>query len=125
MVIFGKNLDEHKENLQIVLHTLQKANLKVQKDKSEFLHTSIEFLGYIIAQESIKPNNKKIEAIKKWPEPKSLKELRGFLGLLGYYRRFVRDFAKLTKPLTKLFRGERKLLPKQTYKFKRRRKGHI
>lgn len=107
VVVFGRTLEEHNENLRIVLQTLQKANLKVQLDKSEFIHTSIEFLGYIISDNGIKPNEKKIEAIRNFPVPKDLKQLRGFLGLVGYYRRFVRDFAKLAKPLTNLLRGER------------------
>lgn len=107
VVVFGKDLKEHNENLRIVLKTLHKANLKVQLDKSEFMHTSIEFLGYVISDNGIKPNEKKIEAIMKFPEPKDLKQLRGFLGLIGYYRRFVKDFAKIAKPLTNLLRGEK------------------
>lgn len=105
VVVFGKTLEEHLENLKIVLETLQSANLKVQLDKSEFLHNKIEFLGYIIAQDGIMPNKNKIEAIEKFPEPKTIKQLRGFLGLLGYYRRFIKDFAKVAKPLTTLLRG--------------------
>lgn len=81
--------------------------MKVQPDKSEFLKKSVEFLGYVITKDGIKPNPKKIESIEKWPEPKTVKELRSFLGLIGYYRRFVKDFAKIAKPLTNLFRGER------------------
>lgn len=63
-------------------------------------------MGYIICDQGIKPNEKKIEVIKNYPEPADLKQLRGFLGLIGYYRRFIQDFAKLAKPLTKLLRGE-------------------
>lgn len=107
VVVFGKTLDEHVHNLKLILDTLSDANLKVQLDKSEFLHKSIEFLGYIVTDKGIKPNEKKIKAIQEWPVPKNLKELRGFLGLMGYYRRFVKDFAKIAKPLTTLLRGER------------------
>lgn len=107
VVVFGKTLEEAIKNLETILNTLQKANLKVQPDKSEFLKKSVEFLGYVITENGIKPNSKKIEAIEKWPEPRTIKELRGFLGLIGYYRRFVKDFAKIAKPLTNLFRGEK------------------
>lgn len=107
VVVFGKTLEEATKNLKIILKTLQDANLKVQPDKSEFLKKSVEFLGYVITKDGIKPNPKKIESIEKWPEPKTVKELRSFLGLIGYYRRFVKDFAKIAKPLTNLFRGER------------------
>lgn len=115
-VIFGKSLEEHNENLKIVLQALNEANLKVQLDKSEFLQKSVEFLGYIITKDGIQPNEKKIEIIKKWPEPKSIKEVRSFLGIIGYYRRFVKDFAKIAKPLTNLLRGERNIDSKRAIK---------
>lgn len=83
VVVIGKTLEEHLSNLRDVLKTLSEANLKVQLDKSEFLRTSVEFLGYIITRDGIMPNNKKIEAITRWPVPKNLKQLRGFLGLIG------------------------------------------
>ena len=105
VVIFGKTLEEHLSNLREVLQTLNEANLKVQLDKSEFLKASVEFLGYIVTRDGIMPNKKKIEAIIQWPVPKNLKQLRGFLGLIGYYRRFIKDFAKIAKPLTSLTRG--------------------
>lgn len=107
MIVFGKDLVEHLKNLDTIFRTLKAAGLKIQLDKSEFLHQDVEFLGYIISSEGIKPNQKKIEAINQFPEPKNLKELRGFLGMMGYYRRFVKDFAKIAKPMTNLLRGER------------------
>ena len=70
------------------------------------MHSEVEFLGYIISSDGIKPNQKKIEAINRFTQPKTIKELRSFLGMMGYYRRFVKDFAKIAKPLTNLLRGE-------------------
>ena len=106
IIIFSKTFEEHLKNLEIILQTLRKANFKIQPDKSEFLKTEVEFLGFIVSEDGLKPNMKKVECIRKYPEPKNLKDLRAFLGLSGYYRRFVRDYAKLAKPLTKLLRGE-------------------
>lgn len=76
VIVFGKDLEEHLTNLNTVLKLLNEANLKIQLDKSEFLHSEIEFLGYIITSQGIKPNQKKIEVITKYPEPKTIKELR-------------------------------------------------
>lgn len=107
VIVFGKSLEEALENIDVILKALNNANLKIQLDKSEFLHNEIEFLGYVIGSEGIKPNLKKIESIRKYPAPKTIKELRSFLGMMSYYRRFVKDFAKIAKPLTNLLRGEK------------------
>lgn len=106
IIILGKSKEEHLKNINSVFHTLSKANMKVQLDKCEFFKKEVEFLGFIISSEGIKTNPKKVEAIKQMPEPKTLKELRSFLGLTGHYRKFILDYAKLAKPLTALLRGE-------------------
>jgi hypothetical protein len=106
IIIFGKNETEHFQNLEQIFRTLETANMKVQLDKCEFFKTEVEFLGFIVSRDGIKTNRKKIEAIADMPLPKTLKDLRSFLGLSGYYRRFIYDYAKLAKPLTSLLRGE-------------------
>lgn len=100
IIIFSTSLPEHIENLRKVFQRLRDKNLKIQLDKSEFLQKNVKFLGHIITPEGIKPNPDKIAAIKKFPVPKTPKEIKSFLGLIGYYRKFIKDFAKLTKPLT-------------------------
>jgi len=80
--------------------------MKVQMDKCEFFKKEVNFLGFTISDQGVKTNTQKVQAISKFPIPQSLKELRSFLGLSGYYRRFIRDYAKLAKPLTTLLRGE-------------------
>lgn len=106
IVIFGKNEAEHFKNIELVFRTLENANMKVQLDKCEFLQKEIEFLGFVVGVNGIKTNPKKVQAIANFPTPKTLKDLRSFLGMSGYYRRFIKDYAKLAKPLTSLLRGE-------------------
>lgn len=100
IICFGTSLQESIQNLDKVLQKLSEYNLKVQIDKCAFLQKEVEFLGHVVTRDGIKPNPNKIKAIKDWPIPKNQKELRGFLGIMGYYRRFIRDFAKIVKPLT-------------------------
>jgi len=99
-MVFSPSLQEHMTHLSQIFEKLSKATLKLQPEKSEFLRKEIEYLGHVVTDEGVRPNPKKIEAIKAFPIPKSRKEIKSFLGLLGYYRKFIRDFAKLTKPPT-------------------------
>lgn len=94
------------KNLKIILETLRKANFKIRPDKSEWLKPEVEFLGFIVSKNGLQPNPKKIETIQKYPELKNLKELRPFLGLSEYYRRFIKNYARMAKPLTKFLKGE-------------------
>ena len=100
IVILGTFLQEYLENIEKVFKRLREANLKIQLDKCEFLRTEVEYFGHIITTEGVKPNPRKIQAIKNFPIPKTKPEIKSFLGLLGYYRRFINDFSKITKPLT-------------------------
>lgn len=100
IIIFSTSLQQHMARLKEIFERLKKANLKVQLDKSEFLRKEIAFLGHVVTTEGIKPNPDKIHAIKNFPIPKTQKDIRTFLGLLGYYRKFIKDFARLVKPMT-------------------------
>lgn len=106
IIIFGETLEKQLNNLEMVLETLRRANFKIQPDKSEWLKSEVEFLGFIVSRNGLQPNLKKVESIRKYPEPSNLKELRAFLGLSGYYRRFIRNYANIAKPLTKYLKGE-------------------
>lgn len=110
IIIFSTGLDEHIRNLKLVFKKLREARLKIQLDKSEFLRKEVEFLGHIITAEGIKPNKNKIEAIKKFPIPKTPREIKSFLGLVGYYRKFIKNFAKITKPLTQCLKKNTKIV---------------
>ena len=69
--------------------------MKAQLDKCEFFKSNVEFLGFIISEQGVKSNPNKVEAINNFPMPKTLKDLKSFLGMSGYYRRFVKDYACL------------------------------
>ena len=109
VVIFSKSLHDHLVHLQLIFKKFRQYNLKIQLDKSEFLCKEVAFLGHVITPDGIKPNPSKIEAIQKYPIPKSTKEIKSFLGLMGYYRRFIQNFAKIVFPLTKCLKKNSKI----------------
>lgn len=104
IIVFSTSLEEHCVNLSKVFDALSAANLKIQLDKSEFLKKEVAFLGHVITDEGVKPNPDKIDAIQNWPIPKTEKQIKEFLGTIGYYRKFIQDFSKITKPLTQCLR---------------------
>lgn len=111
--MFSKDGKSHLDHLETIFHTLHEANSKSAIDKCEFFKTRVEFLSFVISDKGIETNKKKVEAIANYPPPNTLKQLRSFLGLSGYYRRFIKDYAILAKPLTSLLRGEDGRISKQ------------
>ena len=105
IIIFSRDETQHFKDLEDIFETLENANMKIQLNKCIFLKKETEFLGFIVSEEGIKTNPGKIKAIAEFPYPATVYDLRSFLGLAGYYRRFVRDYAKVAKPLTNLLRG--------------------
>ncbi|KAJ6834065.1 uncharacterized protein M6B38_336600 [Iris pallida] len=108
ILIYSKNKEEHEKHLRIVLQTLREEQLYAKLSKCEFWLDQIPFLGHIISGEGISVYPKKVKAVKSWPTPKSVAEIRSFLGLAGYYRRFVEFFSRIAEPLTRLTRKEEK-----------------
>lgn len=106
IVVFASSLQEHEQKLIEVFDRLRKYGLKVQPDKCEFLRKEVGYLGHIISSEGVKPNPEKVQAVKEFPIPKSCKDIKSFLGLAGYYRRFIPNFSKITKPLTSLLKKD-------------------
>lgn len=106
VLIFSNSAEEHMEHIAIVINAMHDAHMKLSSEKSHFFSDTVEYLGHIIKNGRITVDPEKTAAMQNYPIPKTLKELRSFLGLTGYYRRFIRDYAKITKPLTIHLRGE-------------------
>ncbi|XP_070018211.1 uncharacterized protein [Nicotiana sylvestris] len=102
ILIYSRSQGEHKNHLRTVLQTLREYQLYAKFSKSEFWLDSVAFLGHVVSKDGIMVDLKKTEAVQKWPRPTSPTEIRSFLGLTGYYRRFVQDFSRIASPLTKL-----------------------
>ena len=89
IVIYAKTLEGHNEKGRKLFSRLEKAQLTLQPDKCEFLKKAVVYLGHIISKDGLKPDPKKLEAVREFPKPKNVKGIRQFLGLTGYYRRFI------------------------------------
>ncbi|GKD04895.1 putative reverse transcriptase domain-containing protein [Tanacetum coccineum] len=102
ILIYSKNKEEHEEHLKLILELLKKEELYAKFSKCEFWIPKVQFLGHVIDSKGIHVDPAKIESIKDWASPKNATEIRQFLGLAGYYRRFIEGFSKIAKPMTKL-----------------------
>ncbi|GJS88873.1 putative reverse transcriptase domain-containing protein, partial [Tanacetum coccineum] len=99
ILIYSKNKQEHEEHLKLILELLKKEELYAKFSKCEFWIPKVQFLGHVIDSQGIHVDPAKIESIKDWASPKSPTEIRQFLGLAGYYRRFIEGFSKIAKPM--------------------------
>ena len=103
-LIFSRNFDEHWQHLRWALEKLREAKLYGRLHKCEFLKDQVNYLGFEVSPGGIKASPGKIRAMIEWPKPKSVHDVRSFLGLVSYYRRFVRGFSEMARPLTELTR---------------------
>jgi hypothetical protein len=106
ILVYSKTADQHAQHLRHVLQLLREHELYAKRSKCLFFQQKIKFLGHVISSEGISVDEDKIAAIQQWPTPKNVAELRSFLGLAGYYRKFVRNFSKVALPLTLLLHTE-------------------
>lgn len=100
--IYSKTPEEHLQHLDAVLTALEQHHLYAGLDKCTFGVEEMEFLGHVVGKDGVTMDPKKVQAVTEWPVPKTIKEVRGFLGLTGYYRRFIRHYAHSALPLTEL-----------------------
>ncbi|GFX77879.1 retrovirus-related Pol polyprotein from transposon 17.6 [Trichonephila clavipes] len=106
LVIPAKNEQEGLEKLQIIFEVAKKYGLEIKFKKCQFLKKKNEFLGHIVGSGTIKPSPTKTLAVRKFPEPTTIKQVQSFLGLTGYFRKYIKDYSKIAKPLSDLTRKE-------------------
>jgi len=106
ILIYSKTQEEHAEHLRLVLGVLRDKQLYAKLSKCEFWMDEVQFLGHVISAKGIAVDPGKVEAVVKWENPKSATEIRSFVGLAGYYRRFIQGFSKIVAPLTLLTRKD-------------------
>lgn len=102
IISFGRTFEEELDRLVRIFDRLKVANLKLKPSKCQFFQEQVEFLGHVVSRDGITTSSDKIQAVRDWPEPKNLKELRSFLGLCSYYRKFILGFAEMARPLNSL-----------------------
>ena len=102
ILIYSKTEEENEDHLRIVLQAFREHQLYVKFSKCEFWLTEVKFLGYVVSALGVSVDAEKVDAIMSWERPKLVFEIRSFLRLVGYYRRFIEDFYRLVAPMTRL-----------------------
>ena len=106
ILIYSQSEREHEDHLRIVLQLLRDHKMYAMFSKCEFWLTEVRFLGYVVSASGVSVDPKKVEAVMSWERSKSVFVIRNFLGLAGYYRRFIENFSRLAAPMTRLTRNK-------------------
>ena len=104
ILAYSVSWQEHLQHLQIVLDILRSHQLYVKREKCQFGQQKVRYLGHIISQDGVFVDQEKISAMVQWPKPNNPRAMRGFLGLTGYYRKFIQDYGKIAAPLTHMLK---------------------
>jgi hypothetical protein len=110
ILIYSKNREDHKRHLRIVLGKLRAHQLYAKLSKCEFWLEKITFLGHILTAEGIEVDPSKVEVVSKWRQPTNVNEVRSFLGMAGYYRRFIKGFSSIARPMIELLKKDHKFV---------------
>ena len=102
IIIFSRTPEEHLKHIEIIFQKLKVAGLKLKESKCDFFKSEIHYLGHLISDKGIQPLPEKLDTIRNMPRPQTPKEIKQFLGLTGYYRKFVPRFSEISRPLAKL-----------------------
>jgi hypothetical protein len=108
ILIYSKDDNEHEKHLCLIMEKLREHKLYAKFSKCEFWLNKVGFLGHTVSAEGVVVDPNKVESVTKWESPKNLGEVQSFLGLAGYYRRFIEKFSKIAKPMTELLKKEKK-----------------
>lgn len=108
LIIFSRTFKEHLQRMEKVFQRLRESGLKLTPKKCSLLMKRVKYVGHVISEDGIEPDEEKIDKVMQWPQPKSKEDVRRFLGFVGYYRKFVKNFAKIARPLTDLLPSTRK-----------------
>ena len=106
ILIYSRTLEEHEEHLRVVLQLLRENNLYGKRSKCEFYKDRVEYLGHMISNNGIEVTNEKVEAVLSWPNPRTPKQIKSFLGMTGFYRKFINMYSHIAEPLTRLLKKE-------------------
>jgi hypothetical protein len=104
ILVYSTTWEDHLHHLELVLNLLSQDRWQIKLSKCSFARQQISYLGHVVSHQGVATHPAKIDVVTSWPTPTNCKELRGFLGLAGYYRKFVRHFGILAKPLTTLLK---------------------
>ena len=110
ILIYSKDEEDHAEHLRMVLQVLREHRLYAKLSKCDFYQNKIQYLGHVISEDGISVDPENIEAIVNWPTPKNVTDVRSFMGLASYYKRFIEGFSKVAHPITALQRKNVKFI---------------
>lgn len=110
IIVYARTFDDHLLNLEAVFLRLRAANLKLSPGKCKFLRRSVRYLGHIVSEDGLVTDPEKVQAVQQWPTPRNKKQVRSFLGLCSYYRRFIEGFSTVAKPLSELTEERRRFV---------------